>query len=640
MSAYPLSGAICCQAKHLPRFLIESTQHAVLYTGDIRAEPFLINRLRHNPVLEPYMASSRSRRTLDEIYLDTAAVMTRSKILSKSEGVEEVIKLIDMFPSETRFFFNCWTWGYEELLRSVAQRYKCKIHVDEYKQRIFSKETVSDHDADNSSVPKECPVLADIGTSSCQTTRFHACERRWKCPLTRGDGQGCFEGAEGQLQWEKQHARALRAEAALAATGQLPHLVFANPAEATPTGWAAYAKKVKAQCGLARHGLAKWPTNIVRPCRDSGLDKIDFELQLMPLARHSTLPELQDLVGLFKPKCIYPNTIYPEAKGADYLSLPSMFGHLLAAGGTDELARAARAHVANLSNRAVYMPRVDVEEGTEEEVEAREARLGKFASSGGIAGRQLAIENFDHLDDYGDVELLMLDDEVQQKTIFPEAPPPVLNYLRPPAKTAVAIGREASVVSTSSLMAFPDLQPPNIPIRTAVHFAPSLDRPNSPAASSIPSKASSPLAAAHPRPRLAASLDKSPMPDSVNPLARRSPSRSAKAFLAGNAFCFESDAEEVAMEELHSGILAAGGAVLRYGTSAASQRTAVASAQFVVCEKRSGTIYEVARELNKPIGNRSWLLRVLEWEVLADPSENLLWHPLPTRGLPALENMV
>ena len=53
--------------------------------------------------------------------------MTRSRILSKTEGIEEVIKLIELFPADTRFFFNCWTWGWEELLRTLAQRYNCNV---------------------------------------------------------------------------------------------------------------------------------------------------------------------------------------------------------------------------------------------------------------------------------------------------------------------------------------------------------------------------------------------------------------------------------------------------------------------------------------------------------------------------------
>ena len=80
-----------------PRFLIESGSQTVLYTGDMRAEPHLINSLRENPILKPYVAQQQAKRkpgpksslkyesakVIDEIYLDTAAAMTRSQILPK-----------------------------------------------------------------------------------------------------------------------------------------------------------------------------------------------------------------------------------------------------------------------------------------------------------------------------------------------------------------------------------------------------------------------------------------------------------------------------------------------------------------------------------------------------------------------------
>lgn len=67
------------------RFLVESTEHAVLYTGDVRAEPFLLNQLVKNPILSDFVSlfGAQPARTLDAIYLDTSAVMSRARILSK-----------------------------------------------------------------------------------------------------------------------------------------------------------------------------------------------------------------------------------------------------------------------------------------------------------------------------------------------------------------------------------------------------------------------------------------------------------------------------------------------------------------------------------------------------------------------------
>lgn len=67
------------------RFLIESPEHAILYTGDVRSEAFHINNLTKNPYLQDYIAvnGQPARRTLDQIYLDTSAALSKGRLLSK-----------------------------------------------------------------------------------------------------------------------------------------------------------------------------------------------------------------------------------------------------------------------------------------------------------------------------------------------------------------------------------------------------------------------------------------------------------------------------------------------------------------------------------------------------------------------------
>lgn len=69
------------------RFLIEGNQGAVLHTGDIRAEPWFLDSLRHNPFLQPYLsvpgATPGVYKTLKAIYLDTACVMNIEDVPTK-----------------------------------------------------------------------------------------------------------------------------------------------------------------------------------------------------------------------------------------------------------------------------------------------------------------------------------------------------------------------------------------------------------------------------------------------------------------------------------------------------------------------------------------------------------------------------
>ena len=52
-------------------------------------------------------------------------------------------------------------------------------------------------------------------------------------------------------------------------------------------------------------------------------------LQLVPLSRHSPLPELQAFVKLFRPKRVVPNTLDPRLKGLDWACIDQMFSSCL-----------------------------------------------------------------------------------------------------------------------------------------------------------------------------------------------------------------------------------------------------------------------------------------------------------------------
>ena len=51
--------------------------------------------------------------------------------------------------------------------------------------------------------------------------------------------------------------------------------------------------------------------------------------QLVPLSRHSTLPELQSFVKLFRPKRIVPKTLDPRLNGLDWMCINRIFSNSL-----------------------------------------------------------------------------------------------------------------------------------------------------------------------------------------------------------------------------------------------------------------------------------------------------------------------
>lgn len=79
---------------------------------------------------------------------------------------------------------------------------------------------------------------------------------------------------------------------------------------------------------------ARWPRKLIP----------GSATQFVPLSRHSTLPELQRFVTLFKPKRIVPNTVLPHFNGADWASIPSAFGDCMAPGAAERVYEDMRAN--------------------------------------------------------------------------------------------------------------------------------------------------------------------------------------------------------------------------------------------------------------------------------------------------------
>ncbi|KAI0819253.1 hypothetical protein BC628DRAFT_1423974 [Trametes gibbosa] len=268
-------------ANHCPgavMFLVEGDKGAVLHTGDLRAEPWFLDSLRHNPFVQRYLDvdSKSSRRTqttlpkLEAIYLDTACLLNTYDVPTKADAAAGLAKLMTLYPHTTRFFINAWTWGYEEIYKAVARTFDAKIHVDRYKQGVYS------HISGD-------PFLTSIVTKDGASTRFHACERFDRCEHVRVNGR-------------ESHTT----------TGH--HVVYINPVNMGTALWDLYRKQTHEQ--LARG------------------DQVN--VLLVPLARHSPLPELRAFVSLFKPRRVVPNTLDLALKGFDAACLKAMFAGCLA----------------------------------------------------------------------------------------------------------------------------------------------------------------------------------------------------------------------------------------------------------------------------------------------------------------------
>lgn len=168
-------------------FLIEGDSKAILYTGDVRAEPWWVNSIIQNPSLLRYTGGLG---TLDCIYLDTTFATHDDKYKrfpGKSEGLRELMTKVAECDPDSVLYFRAWTLGYEQVWITLADILKCKVHVDEYQMRLFDA-TIEDSKDGYSTLEGPALVGFPVGNSihpGCLSrdsdTRLHSCEPGMPC---------------------------------------------------------------------------------------------------------------------------------------------------------------------------------------------------------------------------------------------------------------------------------------------------------------------------------------------------------------------------------------------------------------------------------------------------------------------------
>ncbi|WVO23495.1 uncharacterized protein IAS62_004850 [Cryptococcus decagattii] len=279
---------VLLDANHCPgstMFLIASAKKAVLHTGDVRADTRFIDSLKRNPILQEFLAPismyrkakslvGGGRRVLDRIYLDTAAMLGTGDMPDKEPILQELVEIMGLYPEDTTFFLNTWCFGWEDVIKEVARYFNERVHVDRYKSQIYS-------------AIRSDPFLLNCTTTDPFETRFHACERFAKCAACRR-----FDGESGKPVYNLDKM-----------------IVHVNMVEMKQVGWDSRRQGFMETLFKAARKGGPWPFNID-----------------IPISRHSTLPELQSLVKLFKPLALTPNTVVSYAKAERDHYLGQMYG--------------------------------------------------------------------------------------------------------------------------------------------------------------------------------------------------------------------------------------------------------------------------------------------------------------------------
>ncbi|OOF97246.1 hypothetical protein ASPCADRAFT_46026 [Aspergillus carbonarius ITEM 5010] len=349
-------------------FLIEGNGKAILYTGDIRAEPWWVNSITRNPVLIPYTLGNKR---LDNIYIDNTFARPTHLIHafpSKAEGLKELLAKVQSYPDTTTFYFRAWTFGYEEVWMALSVALNSKIHVDRYQidlYRSLASQGVSD-------APFLCGYeLGNRFVSGClsedESSRIHSCEPGAHCPAAAsrntvyiapivnrttdgsempeigagGGGGDLYQVHELELQdqsaleqLEKLCLEHIHDRQALSQTRQV--LVDAFRSKTKVFSLDGYGMKDAHEMSLenfisilsrGRPDGEDWSgMNQHTHLRDRQGNPLPRIIHF-PYSRHSSYTELCDLVSAFKPRDVHPCTVDP-INWDEEVSIQTLFGHL------------------------------------------------------------------------------------------------------------------------------------------------------------------------------------------------------------------------------------------------------------------------------------------------------------------------
>ncbi|KAL6825468.1 beta-lactamase-like protein [Trichoderma sp. SZMC 28015] len=360
-------------ANHCPgsvMFLIEGHGKAILYTGDVRCEPWFVNAITRSPALIEYTCGIK---TIDTIYLDTSFV-DDIPFQTKAEGIAQLLHKVAKYPKDTLFYIQAWTYGYEDVWIALSKALNSPIHVDDYKLRIYnSLSTSSSETRPNSSAHLTSTAAALAGfmcgntpQSGCltsdQNVRLHSCESGNMCPIARqssvvriqpvvasfpdgaviqeagiGGGGEDLEremelGVPNQSDLEillkiidalKSTTEEARSECARALTNALASGRDLQLNMSSSTEGAHSTDLQRVILSIINSQLVAIPTRTkVEQRSETHLPNVIR----FPYSRHSSYAELCNLVSAFKPRDIWPCTFHLEAWQKNAMSIESLFG--------------------------------------------------------------------------------------------------------------------------------------------------------------------------------------------------------------------------------------------------------------------------------------------------------------------------
>ncbi|KAF8474289.1 hypothetical protein BDZ91DRAFT_713996 [Kalaharituber pfeilii] len=352
-------------------FLIEDTRHSILYTGDIRAEPWWVESIARHPALIPYATGIKR---LSRIYLDTSYASREvlyQDLPTKTEGIRQLLETVSKYPKDTIFHFNAWTFGYEDVWVALAATFDTKIHVDKYQHRLFR--SIRDIGASEQGPYLNGFIFGNSKVEGRLTNnpeiRFHSCDRKLDCIGLRGKkvvyiipvvnkigdvelqevglGQGDLE-SHSELSLANDNLKLLlgilgsqvsskvqellvwashsRGEA-LSLDGDVDEKITFTLLSEVLTKIAETKQSQKHEPSFNEAEIKRqWDSKIEEHIVGENGEFLPTRISF-PYSRHSSYNELRHLVGKFRPIDVYP-CVVDEQNWSEASSIQTLFGEL------------------------------------------------------------------------------------------------------------------------------------------------------------------------------------------------------------------------------------------------------------------------------------------------------------------------
>ncbi|KAF5603628.1 uncharacterized protein FSUBG_7185 [Fusarium subglutinans] len=288
------------------------------------------------------------------------------EIQTKAQGMAELLRKVSQYPGDTVFHLQAWTYGYEDVWLALSKALKSKIHVDDYKLRIYgslkSSTPDSRFDTDIHLTPESpaltghicekgnlCKVAQRPTTISIQPIVAHLPTGEDLAEVGIGGG-GVDLQREAELEFLDQASLAtlfdtyvhcitfaggmlianLRFLSSSISSSDMPDILeealkkIVSTGRNIPLDWninTLNAHSAEEVIMMLVEKLRKNTKN--QKQRDEGsLPRTIY----FPYSRHSSLPELRHFVKAFRPRDVWPCTVNNAEWLKNGITIGSMFG--------------------------------------------------------------------------------------------------------------------------------------------------------------------------------------------------------------------------------------------------------------------------------------------------------------------------